>query len=37
MVHGTVADVEKAKTIIEDTHPSKVTLHSEELVGATAR
>jgi hypothetical protein len=29
--------VEKAKTIIEDTHPLKVALHSDELVGASAR
>jgi len=37
MVHGTAGDVEKAKTIIEDTHPLKVALHSDELVGASAR
>jgi hypothetical protein len=37
MVHGTAGDVEKAKTIIEDTHPSRVTLHSDELVSASAR
>ena len=37
MVHGTAGDVEKAKAIIEDTHPLRVTLHSDELVGASAR
>jgi uncharacterized membrane protein len=37
LVHGTAENVEKAKTIIEDTHPSKVSLHSDQLVGASAK
>ncbi len=34
MAHGSARDVEKARTVMEDTQPAKVTLHSEELVGA---
>jgi hypothetical protein len=37
MVHGTVAEVEKAKSVIENTRPVDVTLHTPELVGAGAR
>lgn len=37
MVHGTAADVEKAKDIIENTRPLNVTLHSPEVVAAAAR
>jgi hypothetical protein len=37
MVHGTAAEVERAKEIIEGTRPLNVTLHSPELVGAGAR
>jgi len=34
LVHGTAAEVGKAKDIIENTRPVNVTLHSPELVGA---
>jgi hypothetical protein len=34
MVHGTAAEVEKAKDIIEGTRPLNVTLHSPEAVAA---
>src|ERR1035438_8643479 len=37
MVHGTAAEVEKAKDIIENTRPLNVTLHSPEVVAAAAR
>ena len=32
LVHGTAAEVEKAKDIIEGTKPVNVTLHSTEVV-----
>jgi len=34
VVHGSTADVEKAKEIIERTQPENVTLHAVEAVGA---
>jgi uncharacterized membrane protein len=34
MVHGTAADVEKARSVIATTQPINVTLHSREAVGA---
>ncbi len=37
MVHGTAAEVEKARNIIESTGPLNVTMHSDEMVGAAAR
>jgi hypothetical protein len=37
MVHGTAAEVEKAKNIIAGTRPINVTVHSAEAVGAAAR
>jgi len=37
MVHGTAAEVEKAKSVIENTRPVDVTLHTPELVGAGTR
>ena len=37
MVHGTGAEVEKARAIIETTRPIGVTLHASEAVGAGAR
>jgi hypothetical protein len=37
MVHGTPAQVDKAKVVIEGTQPVKVTLHAGELVGAAAK
>ena len=37
MVHGTAAEVERAKDIIESTRPINVTLHSAELVPTATR
>jgi uncharacterized membrane protein len=37
MVHGTAAEVERAKNIIESTRPINVTLHAAEVVGAAGR
>jgi uncharacterized membrane protein len=37
LVHGTAAQVDKAKEIIESTRPANVTLHSAEVVGAAVR
>ena len=37
MVHGTAAEVERAKNIIENTRPINVTLHAAEVVGADGR
>jgi hypothetical protein len=37
MVHGTVAEVEKARDIIAGTQPINVTLHTAEVVGAAPR
>jgi uncharacterized membrane protein len=37
MVHGTVAEVEKARDIIESTRPVSVTMHAGELARAGAR
>ena len=37
MVHGTAAEVERARDIIEGTRPMNVTLHSTEAVAASAR
>jgi len=34
IVHGTAAEVEKAKDIIETTHPADYTLHTGEPVAA---
>jgi hypothetical protein len=34
MVHGTAAEVERARDTLESTKPLNVTLHSAELVGA---
>jgi hypothetical protein len=37
MVHGTASEVEKARSIIANTRPINVTLHSTQAVGAAAR
>ena len=37
LVHGTVAEVEKAKDIIEGTRPITVTLHTAEMAGAAVK
>jgi hypothetical protein len=37
LVHGTAAEVEKAKDVIEGTRPVNVTLHSAEMAGAAIR
>jgi uncharacterized membrane protein len=37
MVHGTAAEVEKSRSVIESTRPINVTLHDKETVGAVAR
>ena len=37
MVNGSAAEVEKAKGIIENTHPLKTSVHACELAGAVAR
>jgi hypothetical protein len=37
MVHGTTAEVEKARSVIANTRPITVALHSAEAVGAGAR
>ncbi len=37
MVHGTNAQVEKARDVIETTRPSQLTLHAPEVVAAAAR
>ena len=37
LVHGTAAEVKKAREIIEGTKSDSVTVHMEELVGAAAR
>src|ERR1039457_3703174 len=37
LVHGTAAEVERARDIIATTRPINVTLHSSEAVGAAAR
>jgi hypothetical protein len=37
MVHGTTAEVEKARDIIENTRAVSVTLHLPEAVTAVAR
>jgi hypothetical protein len=37
MVHGTPAEVEKARKIIENTQPVNMTVHSAELAEAAAR
>ena len=37
MVHGTIAEVEKAKNIIEGTRPITVTLHTAEMAGAAVK
>ncbi len=34
IVHGTAAEVDKAKDIIETTHPAQCTLHTAEAVAA---
>jgi hypothetical protein len=34
MVHGTAAEVEKARDIIAGTWPINVTLHAAEVAGA---
>jgi len=34
IVHGTAAEVAKAKDIIETTHPAYYTLHEDEAVAA---
>ena len=36
IVHGTAAEVTKAKDILESTHPSQLSLHSGETVAAAA-
>ena len=36
IVHGTAAEVAKAKDIIETTHPAQCSLHSGEAVAAAA-
>jgi uncharacterized membrane protein len=37
LVHGTAAEVEKARSVIATTRPINVTLHAPEAVGAAAR
>ena len=37
MVHGTAAEVVKARDIIESTRPIRVKMHSPEVVGAATR
>jgi hypothetical protein len=37
MVHGTAAEVEKARDIITRTRPVTMTLHSADIVGAAAK
>ena len=37
LVHGTAAEVERAKDVIESTRPVHVTLHSAEMAGAAVR
>ena len=37
MVHGTAAEVERAKGIIEKTQPINVTLHPAEVVAAAGK
>jgi uncharacterized membrane protein len=37
LVHGTIAEVEKAKNIIEGTRPITVTLHTAEMAGAAVK
>ena len=37
MVHGTAAEVVKARGIIESTRPDRVKMHSPEAVGAASR
>ncbi|MGD1092034.1 MAG: general stress protein [Bryobacteraceae bacterium] len=37
MVHGTAAEVKRAKDVIDSTRPIHVNLHSAEVVGAVAR
>jgi hypothetical protein len=37
MVHGTVAEVTRAKDLIDSTRPVHVNLHSAEVVGAVAK
>jgi hypothetical protein len=37
LVHGTAAEVERAKDVIESTRPVNVTLHSADLAGTAAR
>lgn len=37
MVHGSAAEVEKARDIIESTRPVTVALHAEEVVAAGTR
>jgi hypothetical protein len=37
VVHGSAEEVEKAREILEGTHPENVTFHSAERLSATAR
>jgi NAD-dependent SIR2 family protein deacetylase len=37
LVHGTTAEVERAKSIIENTQPVNVTLHAAETTAASVR
>jgi len=37
MVHGTTAEVEKAKEIIQSTRPINVSIHAEQMAGAALR
>ena len=37
LVHGTIAEVEKDKNIIEGTRPITVTLHTAEMAGAAVK
>jgi len=37
LVHGTAAEVERAKDVIESTRPVNVTLHSAEMAGGAIR
>jgi len=37
LVHGTAAEVERAKDVIESTRAVNVTLHSAEMAGAAVR
>jgi hypothetical protein len=37
MVHGAAQETDKARQILENTHPDSVTMHSPETVSAAGR